>query len=164
MVPHISTDRRKLLASLGSVGLVGLAGCTDLRGDSTESDNDPTVVDTIEIANGQDVARTFEVVLRSAESVRYWDSFEVDASERGDGNLAVVEGPFGNGDEPLWLDVKAGYPDDSPDSSENETVVTQPLGEEYSGCIYVVVLGRTAGGVSFLVDPADEVVSRETRC
>ncbi|RLM49417.1 hypothetical protein DVK06_15750 [Halorubrum sp. Atlit-28R] len=60
--------------------------------------------------------------------------------------------------------MKAEYPDDGPDSSENETVVTQPLGEGYSGCIYVVVLGRTAGGVSFLVDPADEVLSRETRC
>jgi len=163
MVPERSTDRRKLLASLGSVGLVGLAGCTDLGGDSTESDNDSTVVDTIEIANGQDVARTFEIVLRSAESVLYWDSFEVDAEERGDGNLAIVEGPLGSGDEPLWLDVKAGYPDDGPDSAEGETVVTRALGEEYGGCIYVVVLGRIAGGVSFLVDPADEVVSRETR-
>ena len=164
MVPELSTDRRKLLSSLGGAGLVGLAGCTDLRGDSTESDNDPVVVDTIEIANGQDVARTFEVVLRSAENVLYWDSLEVDASERGDGNLALVEGPFGSGDEPLWMDVKAGYLDDGPDSAEGETVVTQALGEEYGGCIYVVVLGRTAGGVSFLVDPADEVVSRETRC
>jgi hypothetical protein len=62
------------------------------------------------------------------------------------------------------MDVKAGYLDDGPDSAEGETVVTQALGEEYGGCIYVVVLGRTAGGVSFLVDPADEVVSRETRC
>ena len=164
MVPHISTDRRKLLASLGGAGLVGLAGCTDLRGDSTESDNDPTVVDTIEIANGQDVARTFEVVLRSAESVRYWDSFEVDASERGDGNLAVVEGPFGSGEERLWLDVKAGYPDDGPGSAGGETVLTQPLGEDYGGCIYVVVYARIAGGISVFVDPAGRFVSRETRC
>ncbi|CDK40995.1 hypothetical protein [Halorubrum sp. AJ67] len=164
MVPEMPTRRRKLLVSLSSAGLVSLAGCTDLGGDSTESDNDPTVVDTIEIANGQDVSRTFKVVLRSAESVLYWDSFELDASEDTNADVDLVEGPFGSGDEPLWLDVKAGYPDDDPDSGEGETVVTQPLGEEYSGCIYVVVFTRIAGGVSFRIDPANEIVSRDTRC
>ena len=164
MVPKMSTGRRKLLAGLGGAGLAGLAGCTDLGGDSTEDDNDPTVVDTIEIANGQDVPRTFDIVLRSTESVLYWDSFELDASEGTDADVNLVEGPFGSGDEPLWLDVKAGYPDNGPDSGEGETVVTQPLGEEYSGCIWVVVFTRIAGGVSFRVDPADEIVSRDTRC
>jgi len=164
MVPEISTERRKLLAGLGGAALVSLTGCTDIGGDSAENDNDPTVVDTIEIANGQDVPRTFRIVLRTTESVLYWDSFELDATERGDGNIALVEGPFGSGDEPLWLDVKAEHPDGDPGSAEGETVVTQPLGEEYGGCIYVVALARIAGGVSFLVDPADEIVSRDTRC
>ncbi|TKX75653.1 hypothetical protein EXE46_02590 [Halorubrum sp. GN11_10-6_MGM] len=164
MVPEMSTGRRNLLVSLGGASLAGLAGCTDLGGDSTEDDNDPAVVDTIEIANGQDVPRTFDVVLRSAERVLYWDSFELDASEGTEADVDLVDGPFGNGDEPLWLDVKAGYPDDGPDSAEGETVVTQPLGEEYGGCIYVVVFAPIAGGVLFRVDPADEIVSRDTRC
>ncbi|ELZ59155.1 MULTISPECIES: hypothetical protein [Halorubrum] len=164
MVPKVSTERRTLLLSLSGTGLASFAGCTDLRGDSTESDNDPTIVDTIEIANGQDVPRTFDVVLRSTESVLYWDSFELDATEGTEADVDLVDGPFGNGDEPLWLDVKAGYPDDGPDSAEDETVVTQPLGEEYSGCIYVVVFAPIDGGVLFRVDPADEIVSRDTRC
>jgi len=164
MDSKLSAERRRLLASLSSVGFIGLTGCTDFRCDSTESDNDPTIVDAIEIVNGWDVPQTFEIILRSAESVLLWESFELDAEESTDGNFAVVEGPFGSGDESLWVDVRAEDPDSSSNPDEGEIVVTQPLGERKSGCVYVTVLTRTAGGISVFVDRAEEIVSRETLC
>ena len=164
MDPKLSVKRRKFLASLSGVGFIGLTGCTDFRSDSTESDNDPTVVDAIEIVNGWDVPQTFEIILRSAESVLLWECFELDAEDSADGNFAVAEGPFGNGDEPLWVDVRAESPDSSSNPDEGEVVVTQPLGERKSGCVYVTILTRTAGGISVFVDRAEEIVSRETLC
>lgn len=164
MVPKVSAERRKFLAGLSSVGFVSLTGCTNFRSDSTDGANDPTVVDTIEVANAWEEPREFEIILRSAENILLWDSFELDAEERGNGNLAVVEGPFGDGHKPLWVDVRTEYPDNSSNSAEGEAIVTQPLGERNSGCVYVTVFARISGGLSVFVDPAEEVVSRETLC
>ena len=151
--PH---SRRAFLATAATAGAGGLAGCFEFDSE----DNAPTIAETLEIVNGYSEPWTASVVIRSTEEVLYWETHELLVSDSDTDELehvALVGGPIGDGETPLWMNVTVEDPGENGLNEEDRTVVTKPLGEDQEGCVYVLVYRDSSGTVTFSIRPAEEI-------
>lgn len=67
-------QRRELLKVTGLSTLVGITGCTQFSNSTTE-------ISQIKVTNNQNVPNEISVLILDGESVVYWDSHKLDASD-----------------------------------------------------------------------------------
>jgi hypothetical protein len=96
-----SSSRRSILASVGSLSLVGLGGCTALTDQSATLGHV-----TFDVENGSDDAQTFHVAVETSGGLGAWRS----VSLAGDGQQTVDVDPPDD-DRPVALH---GFVDDHP--------------------------------------------------
>lgn len=96
-----SSSRRSVLASVGSLCLAGLGGCTALTGPDATLGHV-----TVDVENGTDAAQTFHVAVETASGLGAWHT----KSLTGDGQQTVDIDPPDD-DRPVALH---GFVDDRP--------------------------------------------------